>query len=126
MEIARGIDRVHKLEVVHGNLKIVCPFVPQTGHALTFVQTNILVDVRGHARIAGLGEAFPLSPVPGVDIDRFFHGVAPELVDPESIGLSDTGATKASDVYAFGVLAWEVSLIFSISRTRYSTERAFF
>ena len=50
------------------------------------------------------------SGIPGVDIDRFFHGAAPELVDHERFGLTDTGATTASDVYAFGVLAWEVSI----------------
>ena len=47
--------------------------------------------------------------MPGVDIDRFFHGTAPELVDPQRFQLTDTGPTTASDVYAFGVLAWEVS-----------------
>ena len=55
--------------------------------------------------------------MPGVDIDRFFHGAAPELVDPQRFRLTDTGATTASDVYAFGVLAWEVSrgrVVFSV------------
>lgn len=47
--------------------------------------------------------------MPGVDVDRFFHGAAPELVDPQRFRLTDTGATPASDVYAFGVLTWEVS-----------------
>jgi hypothetical protein len=47
--------------------------------------------------------------MPVVDIDRFFHGAAPELVYPQSSGLTDTGPTKESDMYAFGVLAWEVS-----------------
>ena len=46
----------------------------------------------------------------GVDIDRFFHGTTPELADHEHFGLSTAGATKASNVYAFRVLAWEVSV----------------
>lgn len=46
-----------------------------------------------------------------MDIDRFFYGAAPELADHERFGLTDTGVTKASDVYAFGVLAWEVSMM---------------
>ena len=53
-----------------------------------------------------------LSNTPVVDIDRFFHGAAPELASYHEHfdGLTETGATKASDVYAFGVLAWEVSI----------------
>ena len=47
--------------------------------------------------------------MPGVDIGRFFHGTAPELVDPQRFGLTDTGTTKESDVHAFWVLAWDVS-----------------
>ena len=111
MEIARGVEIMHKLNVVHGNLKIVCSFLHSySSHTLTLTQINILVDARGHARVAGLGSAFLLSAGPEVDIDRFFHGAAPELVDPQRFGSTDTGATKASDIYAFGVLAWEASL----------------
>jgi len=110
LEAARGVEYVHQLNVVHGNLKIVYPFLHSPhGHALTSTQTNILVDARGHGRVAGLGSAFLLSAGPEVNIDTFFHGAAPELVDPRRFGFTDTGATRASDVYAFGVLAWEVS-----------------
>lgn len=115
------MEYMHKLNVAHGNLKAVCPFLRlYCGHALILVQTNILVDARGHARIAGLGVSFLLSAMPGVDVDRFFHGAAPELVDPQRFGLTDARTTKASDMYAFGVLAWEVSPLFSFLRTRYS------
>jgi hypothetical protein len=73
-----------------------------------FFQTNILVDADGRARVAGLGVASISYTVPVVDVDRFFHGAAPELVDPQRFGSTNTGATTASDVYAFGVVAWEV------------------
>lgn len=114
MEIARGVEYVHKLNVVHGNLKSVRYLsCLHYGHELTFFQTNILIDSEEHARIAGLGAALIPSPMPGVYIDRFFHGAAPELVHPQRARPSDTGATKASDVYAFAVLAWEVSMEFA-------------
>ena len=60
-----------------------------------------------------------------MDIDRFFHGAAPELVNPQHFGLTDTGATKASDIYAFGVLAWEVSptLEYLVSKLLNGVER---
>ena len=82
------------------------------GHVLTFLQTNILVDPDRHARIAGLGVALISSPMPGVDIDRFFHGAAPELAALRRTRSSGTVATKASDVYAFAVLSWEVGMWF--------------
>jgi len=68
------------------------------------------VDGDGHVRISGLGAASVISIMPTADIDRSFHGVAPELIDPRRWGLSDIGATMASDVYAFAVLAWEVRM----------------
>jgi len=104
---------MHRLNVVHGNLKIVHSSTPYIGRALTFFQANVLVDPSGHARIAGLGVALVSSPVPGIDIDRFFHGAAPELVYPQRFGSSNTGATKASDMYAFAILSWEVSVQFA-------------
>jgi serine/threonine protein kinase len=104
---------MHKLNVTHKNLKIVWSFLYlYFCHTLTFFQSNVLVSPDGHACVAGLGVALLSSPMPGVDIDRLFHGAAPELVASRRFGSPDTGATKASDVYAFGVLSWEVSIEF--------------
>ena len=77
------------------------------------------MNVDGSVRIAGLGMAFALTTTPVVDAYRSFHGVAPELIDPQRWGLHDAGATMASDVYAFAVLAWEVGaeLIASLNRS---------
>jgi hypothetical protein len=75
-------------------------------------QTNVLVDDGGHARLGGLGAALTPPILPRMDIDRFFHGAAPELFGYRSLEPTDTGATKASDVYAFGALAYEVSARF--------------
>lgn len=77
-------------------------------HTLTSYQTNVLVGSDGHARIAGLAAAFIPATMLSEDIDRSCVGAAPELIDARPWGFADTGATKASDVYAFGVLACEV------------------
>ena len=84
--------------------------LPYFGDALMFIQTNLLVDAGGHIHIAGLGAAFIPSSTPAAGVDRFFHGAVPELVDPQRFQLASTGITTASDMYAFGVLAWEVSV----------------
>lgn len=84
-------------------------FSAHIGNALTFAQTNILVDAGGRIRIAGLGVASIPSVAPPISVDRFFHGTAPELVNPQRFRLTNTGVTKATDMYAFGTLAWEVS-----------------
>ena len=112
-EVACVLKDMHSIDAVHGNLKIVWTFLfPYFYHALTFVQTNILVDADGHVRVAGLGAASIPSTMPGVDIDRFFQGAAPELVDPQRFGFVCAEHTKASDVYAFGIIAWEVSRVY--------------
>ncbi|KAF9642190.1 kinase-like protein [Thelephora ganbajun] len=92
LEVARAVEHLHKADVVHKNIKI----------------TNILVDADGHAHVGGFGAAFLPLATPGMDVDKFFHGAAPELVGIQRFGSVGTEATKATDVYAFGVLAWEV------------------
>lgn len=73
------------------------------------------MDDDGHVRIAGLGAASILSTMPVENTDRSFYGTAPKLVDPRRWWPADTGATMASDVYAFADLAWEVRTKFVAS-----------
>jgi hypothetical protein len=89
---------------------MVCPFLHlHFAQALIFLQKNILVDANGDACVAGLGIAFHPFDMPSGGTDLYLHGFAPELVDPSLSGLTRFPRTKNSDVYAFGVLAWEVS-----------------
>ena len=112
LDLARGVEHMHKLDVVHGNLKAVCPFLYLSiVHVLTFLQKNVLVDANGHACVAGLGIAFHPFDMPGGGIDWYFPGLAPELINP-SLPMWSIPPTTESDVYAFGVLACGVSLTF--------------
>ncbi|KAF9654070.1 kinase-like protein [Thelephora ganbajun] len=94
-EISRAMKYMHSTDVVHGNIKM----------------KNVLVDKDGVARLGGLGSAFTLSlPASWADVDaeRLFCGIAPELINPQAFGLVHARTTKATDVFAFGMLAWEV------------------
>ena len=81
-------------------------------------QTNVLVNKDGTPRLAGLGNAHILSNsttwmMEGrAGADRTH---APELTVPgvSSSGTEATHPTKASDMYAFGVMAFEVRIDFS-------------
>lgn len=69
------------------------------------------MDLNGTARIAGLGSAYILGHAtaqPETKVKEPCRRSAPELMHPEEFGLSYPHTTKASDIYAFGVLAWEV------------------
>jgi serine/threonine protein kinase len=104
---------MHDLGVVHGNLEAVsgCTLL-YACHMLTVTlyKANVFVDSEGIPRIGGLGSAFVQSSPPTGLED--FHGStpcsAPELVDPETFGFSKAQPTKASDVFALGVLIHQV------------------
>ena len=79
-------------------------------------QANILIDKDGAPRIGGLGNAFTL-PNPAAQIvegrmgtNRFSRACAPELTVPGASrdATDPKPRTKASDMYAFGVMTFEV------------------
>lgn len=94
-EIARALKYMHSQDVVHGNVRM----------------RNVLVDNNGVSRVGGLGSAFSLSlPASWSDVesDRLFYGIAPEIIYPDAFGFVHARPTKATDMFGFGMLAWEV------------------
>ena len=85
-----------------------------------------MVDRDGAARIAGLGSAFISTQNHGtwseMDAELLSYGSAPELVRPNT-SASKIQTTKKSDIYAFGLLAWEVSHVYRRS-SKHSLNRA--
>ena len=115
--IARGLQHMHDQGIVHGHLTSVrSSLIPNLRNlrSLTSSQQNILVDPDGTPRIADFGSSFVLScPDSWSENDAvgFHRGSAPELVRPRKPGAPAARITKATDIYAFGMLAWEVGTV---------------
>ncbi len=90
-QIARGLQAFHRLEMLHRDLK------PE----------NIMIDEAGHVKLVDFGSA----RVPGIaeiasPIERVEHLGTRNYCAPEYF-LNEPGTT-ASDVYALGVIAYEL------------------
>ena len=78
-------------------------------------QENILIDWNCHPRLVDYGLPFRLDVVEG----EFRHYddlqyLAPELLDPSSFGLKSRIPTKESDIFALGMITYQVGHCFSI------------
>ena len=100
---------------------------------LSSFQTNIRIDNQGTARIAGFASAtlqlepnITLEDVDGSDEFDASRWCSPEILHPSGFGLTKAKATKASDMYAFGMLAYEVSFDFWVTPQRYSIRTQIF
>ena len=94
LEAAAGLEALHKLSVVHRDVK----------------PSNILLDGEGHAKIADLG----LAQMPGSTSQRSrlgsmasSHPGTPEYMSPEQ-GSSPEYLTASSDVYSLGCVWFEL------------------
>ncbi|OCH86998.1 kinase-like protein [Obba rivulosa] len=93
--IAKGLQYLHELDILHGDLK----------------GGNILIDARGAARLAdfglaALGHADKLTTRSISACSA--RWTAPELFDPEKFGHARSELSRSSDVYSFAMVAWEV------------------
>jgi len=85
-------------------------------------QTNILIDRDFHPRLTDYGLIAIISDPntvdpgsttsPSVGTVRY---MAPELLNPSGFGLKNSDPTKKSDVYAFGVVTYQVNVTSLIS-----------
>ena len=79
----------------------------------SIIQGNILVDNSGKACLTDFGMSVIVEAAPPQEGSGQFGGhlcyMAPELIDPETFGMDNGRPTRASDMYAFGCTAVEVS-----------------
>ncbi len=112
--IASGLAYLHRERIVHGDLRgvgLLCFDLRLLSHKIP--QPNILVDDEGHMLLADFGLADfgdstsspTTSTQPGAAAWQ-----APELLDPETFGLSSSHVTYESDIFAFSSVCWEVRL----------------
>ncbi|KAF9789442.1 kinase-like domain-containing protein [Thelephora terrestris] len=94
--ITRGLIYMHDQRIIHGDLKGV----------------NILIDDDGNARLAGFNLVTVASRRSAMaappDADGWIPWMSPELLYPEKFGLTETRPTVKSDIYALGMVVYEV------------------
>jgi serine/threonine protein kinase len=61
--------------------------------------------------LAGIGDTMTTAAASTATEDRSIRWSAPELHDPQKFGLLDFRRTRATDIYAFGCLGLEVSIV---------------
>jgi len=93
LDVSRGIDTIHQLGIVHCDLK----------------SLNILLDSQKRAKISDFGLSKVKTSTSGTTVIKpNVSGHTPKWSAPEIL---DGGhkTTKASDIYAFGIILWEIS-----------------
>ena len=110
-----GLHYLHERDIIHGDLKGVCPIVFDIiPCSQTIPQHNILItsDSPARACLADFGLS-TLTPNPLGEATTITSGgtppyMAPELLDPEKFGEKNSRPTKPADMYAFGMMVYEV------------------
>lgn len=98
-EAASGVQYLHSVDIIHGDLK----------------PANILIDGNLHARLTDYGLSAIISDPNVVDPStatspsvEIVQCMAPELLHPPSFCLMNSHPTRESDIYAFGVVTYRV------------------
>jgi serine/threonine protein kinase len=114
LEIAQGLDYLHSMNIVHGDLR----------------GANILISDTGNACLSDFGLATTISdadstaaPTSSANHGGSLRWFAPELMDWSSFGCERFNRTPASDVYAYACVCLEVQFNSIICITAVLTRR---
>jgi len=129
LDVANGLEYMHSIHIVHGDLKGVrFHRWSNTQPLIANGQANILINRSLRACLADFGlstiissehhaaaNASLTSVTSKASLASFTAGgtlrwTSPELLDPDRFGISDSDCrpTKQSDCYAFGMVVYEV------------------
>ncbi|KAF9789248.1 kinase-like domain-containing protein, partial [Thelephora terrestris] len=110
VDAATGLEYMHSLTIVHGDLKGANILINQS-HRACLVDFGLSTIARGEhntgantSLISVVSKASLMSFTAGGTIRR----MSPELLVPEQFGASDDRPTKKSDCYALGMVVYEV------------------
>ncbi|KAI0926052.1 hypothetical protein AcV5_008618 [Taiwanofungus camphoratus] len=95
IDVAAGLEYLHSMGVIHGDLK----------------GRNILVDDDGTARITDIGINVLHQPFYSgerkEDLDKPYRWTAPEVLDPEWFGAENLPPNQTVDIYSFAMVMIE-------------------
>jgi len=107
--VATGLNFLHSLDVVHGNLKGVRGCLkPRFVTILMRVKSNVLVDATIRARITDFGPATAAQSLDSIRSASEDHGRAVQWTAPEILSEKGTFSREA-DVFSFAMVMIEVS-----------------
>jgi len=110
VEAANGLEYMHGLHMVHGDLKGANILINQSHRAcLADFGLSTIVNTEHHAAAS----ASSVSVASKTSLMSFTVGgtprwMSPELLDPERFGHGDSRPTKQSDCYGLGMVVYEV------------------
>ena len=114
---AQGLEYLHGANLVHGDLKGVSVFpIRDQVHLFDFQQANVLMsnETPPRACLADFGfMTVVLNPGHKLSCSADFEGgtktfMSPELLVPSKFGFKDAIPTPEADVYAFGLVTFQV------------------
>jgi serine/threonine protein kinase len=122
-EIAKGIEYLHSLKMVHGDIRGVCATTNDVIYPfLIRAQDNILIDDNGHARVSDFGLIIVGHHSSGRCTTTHSMAGTIQFTSPERIcayaDMCPPRRTFAEDIYAYGGLGIEVANSMSVLVSR--------